>query len=233
MGIVTQKKDMVKNIELNSHSKNAVIAEIKVHSPQYGDLLGKRKILGMLRIFERSGAAGISYITEPTHFRGEFNILKKICRETHLPVLRKDFILSRSEIEKTAEADASAILLIARMLKENTGEFVDYALQHGLNPLVEVHSPQDIEIARQTNAKMIGINNRDIQKLETDNGTVSLTERLSPLIPENRIIVSESGIHTLNDLNNVLKYAHAVLVGTAFMKAENTYDFVKSFVEAK
>lgn len=233
MGIVTQKRDMLKNIQLNNRYKNAVIAEIKVHSPQYGDLLGKRKIMGMLRIFERSGAAGISYITEPTDFRGEFDIFKKICRESYLPVLRKDFILTKSEIEKTAEADASAILLIARMLKEDTGEFVDYAMQHGLNPLVEVHTPQDIEIAGQTSAKMIGINNRDIQKLETDNGTVSLTQKLSKLIPEDRIIVSESGISSLKDLNEVLKYSHAVLIGTAFMRAENTYEFVKSFVEAK
>lgn len=233
MGIVTQKRDMLKNIELNNRYKNAVIAEIKVHSPQYGDLLGKRKILGILRIFERSGAAGISYITEPNHFRGEFDVFKKICRESYLPVLRKDFILSKSEIERTAEADASAILLIARMLKEDTGEFVDHAIQHGLNPLVEVHDPQDIEIAKQTNVKMIGINNRDIQNLETDNGTVNLTEKLSPLIPDDKIIVSESGISSLNDLKKVMGYAHAVLIGTTFMKAENTYDFVKSFVEAK
>ncbi len=233
MGIVTQKRDMLKNIELNNRYKNAVIAEIKVHSPQYGDLLGERKILGILKIFERSGAAGISYITEPNHFRGEFDIFKKICRESHLPVLRKDFILSRAEIERTAEAEASAILLIARILKEDTGEFVDYAIQHGLNPLVEVHTPQDIEIAKQTSAKMIGINNRDIQKLEIDNGTVGLTEKLSHLVPDDRIIVSESGISSLNDLKEVLEYAHAVLIGTAFMRAENTYDFVKSFVEAK
>lgn len=233
MGIVIHKKDMVENIELNNRHNNAVIAEIKVHSPQYGDLLGERKILGILKIFERSGAAGISYITEPNHFKGEFDIFKKICRESNLPVLRKDFILSRSEIEKTAEAEASAILLIARTLKEDTGEFVDYAIQHGLNPLVEVHTPQDIEIAKQTSAKMIGINNRDIQKLETDNGTVGLTEELSHLVPDDRIIVSESGISSLNDLKKVMEYAHAVLIGTAFMRAENTYDFVKSFVEAK
>ncbi len=233
MGIVTQKRDMVKSIESNNHHKNAVIAEIKVHSPQYGDLLGKRKILGMLRIFESSGAAGISYITEPNHFRGEFDIFKRICRESHLPVLRKDFILSREEIERTAEAEASAILLIARMLKEDTAEFVDHAVQHGLNPLVEVHTPEDIQIAEQTSARMIGINNRDIQKMETDGGTVNLTEQLAPLIPRDRIIVSESGIHSLQDLKRVLKYSHAVLVGTAFMKAEKTYDFVKGFVEAR
>lgn len=233
MGLVTQKRDMLKNIELNHRHTNAVIAEIKSYSPQYGDLIGNRKILGMLRTFERSGVSGISYITEPSHFKGDFDVFKTICRESYLPVLRKDFILSKSEIERTAEVDASAVLLIARKLKENTGEFVDYTLQHGLNPLVEVHNPEDIEIAKQTRAKMIGINNRDIQKLETDNGTVNLTEKLSGLIPDNRIIVSESGISSLSDLNRVLKHAHAVLIGTAFMKAEYTYDFVKSFVEAK
>ncbi len=110
---------------------NPVIAEIKVFSPKHGDLLGKRDPLKILEAYEKGGVAGISYITA-REFKGDFSLFKRICREANLPVLRKDFIFNKVEVEKTAEAEASAILLIARFLKEKTPEFVDYALEHGL-----------------------------------------------------------------------------------------------------
>ena len=130
--------------------KNAIIAEIKVYSPKYGDLLRNRNPFDILKAYERAGAVGISYITEPKHFKGDFELFKKICKESSLPVLRKDFITSKEDIERTAEAEGSAILLIARILKDKTAEFVDYALEHGLDTLVEVHSIDDINIAINT-----------------------------------------------------------------------------------
>ncbi len=209
--------------------KNPVIAEIKVYSPKHGDLLRGRDPFYILRAYERAGAAGISYITEKNHFRGDFKLFKNICEETELPVLRKDFIRTKEEIEKTAEAGASAILLIARDLKGETAEFADYALEHGLDPLIEVHSEEELQFALESHG-LIGINNRDIRQLEKDDGNVRITEKLAPLIPDSRIIVSESGIGSLDDLRLALKYADAVLIGTAFMKAENVEEFVRSFV---
>ncbi|MBP2144456.1 indole-3-glycerol phosphate synthase [Methanococcus voltae] len=221
--------------EKNKTNKNAVIAEIKVHSPKYGDLLKQRNELDILNIYEEAGAVGISYITDKQYFNGDFEVFKKICKNTELPVLRKDFITAKDEIEKTAEAGASTILLIPRLLSEETAEFVDYANSCGLDTLVEVHNAQEIEIAKNTKTSMIGINNRDIRKLELDDGTVSLTEKLANLIPKDRILVSESGISNLNDLNTALKYADAVLVGTSFMKADFKIqkEFVESFVRGK
>jgi len=213
--------------------KNAVIAEVKVYSPKYGDLLQGRDELEILRAYERAGAVGISYITEPKYFKGDFEVFRKICNATSLPVLRKDFITTKEEIERTAEAGGAAVLIIARILKDDTAEFVDYALEHGLDTLVEVHSEGEIEIAKDTNTTMIGINNRDIAKLEIDDGDVSLTEKLARLIPKNVVLVSESGITSVEDLRRALKYADAALIGTAFMKAENTEEFVRSFVEAR
>jgi len=213
--------------------KNPIIAEIKVFSPKYGDLLNGRDEIDILRIYEEAGVAGISYITDKRYFKGDFNVFKKICASTELPVLRKDFITSKEEIERTAEAEGGAILLIGRLLKEKTGEFVDYALEHGLDTLVEVHSKEEMEIAKETNTTMIGINNRDISKLELDDGNVSLTAKLSRYLPEGVISVSESGIATLEDLKVALKYTDAALIGTSFMRAEDTLNFVKSFVEAK
>ena len=216
---------------IRSCEKNAVIAEIKVHSPKHGDLLRGRDPIDILRAYERAGVVGISYITEPNHFKGSFEFFKELCKLTDLPVLRKDFITTKYEIEKTAEAEGSAILLIARLLKDDTAEFVDYALEHGLDTVVEVHTQKDVDIAVQTNTTIVGINNRDISKLEKDDGSVELTQRLAPLIPNKYVKLSESGIRTLEDLKIALKYADAVLIGTAFMKAENTEEFVRKFVE--
>lgn len=208
---------------------NPVIAEIKVFSPKHGDLLRKRDPLRLLEAYERGGAAGISYVTA-REFRGDFSLLRKICKETNLPVLRKDFILDKSEIESTAEAEASAILLIVRFLKDNTAEFVDYALEHGLETLVEAHNLNEIRIANETKTGMIGINNRDIAKLELDNGSVEVTERLCKFIKNDVLKVSESGIRSLEELNRALKVADAVLIGTALMLAENIEEKLKEFV---
>ncbi len=213
--------------------KNAIIAEVKVYSPKYGDLLRGRDPIGILRAYERAGAVGISYITEPKYFNGNFELFRRICKETDLPVLRKDFITNKEEIERTAEAEASAVLIIARILKDKTAEFVDFVLEHGLDSLVEVHTIEDLKIAVETNSTMIGINNRDIGRLERDDGNITLTQKLAPLIPNKFVKVSESGITSLQDLKIALSYADAALIGTAFMKAEDPEKIVREFVEAK
>ncbi len=224
---------LCKSIKLTKRNgKNAVIAEIKVHSPKYGDLLRGRDPIDILRAYERAGACGISYITEPNYFRGSFEFLKEICKLTDLPVLRKDFITNKSEIEKTAEVEASAVLLIPRILKDETAEFVDFAKEHGLDTVVEIHTPQELEIAVNTNTTIVGINNRDIDQLEKDDGNVSLTEKLAPLVPNKFVKLSESGIKSLDDLKRALRFADAVLIGTAFMLAEDTESFVRCFVHA-
>jgi len=221
-----------KSIRLTGQDRNAVVAEIKVHSPKHGDLLRGRDPMNILRAYENAGVCGVSYITEPNHFKGSIDLLKKICKETELPVLRKDFILDRCEIERTAEVEASAILLIARILKDKTHEFVDFAIEHGLDTVVEVHKPKDVEIATDTKTKIVGINNRDIGKLEVDDGSVEITEKLSPLIPNRFIKISESGIKSLDDLKRALRFADAVLIGTTFMLSNDVERTVRCFVYA-
>ncbi len=210
--------------------RNPIIAEIKVYSPKYGDLLRGRDPLNILKIYEKCGVAGISYITAK-EFGGDISTFKTICRESNLPVLRKDFITSRNEIEKTAELEASAILLIIRILKDKTSEFVDYALDHGLETLVEVHTKTDVKIANETKTPMIGINNKDILKLEMDAGNIELTEKLCRFVRDDVVKISESGIMSIKDLKRALKCADAALIGTAFMLAKDTEKIVKAFVE--
>ncbi|RLI80173.1 indole-3-glycerol phosphate synthase TrpC [Archaeoglobales archaeon] len=217
-------------IKLYKNEVNPIIAEIKVYSPKHGDLLGKRDPIEIMEIYERCGVVGISYITAK-EFKGDFELFRRICEGSNLPVLRKDFVMDKHEIEKTAEVEASAILLIARFLKDKTSEFVDYSLEHGLETLVEVHSIEDVAIAKQTKTTMIGINNRDITKLEKDDGSVCITEKLCNYLPNRVLRVSESGIRTIDDLRRALRVADAALIGTAFMVAEDVEKVVKEFVK--
>ncbi len=213
--------------EQRKRGKNAIIAEIKPFSPLYGDLIGSRKVEDILSAYERAGAGAISYITA-REFRGDFETLRKICKMTELPVLRKDFIRTGEEVERSAEVGVSALLLIARHLKERAAELADLCREHGIEPVVEVHYAEDLVYV--DNAAVL-INNRDIDRMETDGGNVAVTAKIASRVDGFKI--SGSGIESVEDLLFVLKYVDAALIGTAFMKAENTEDFVRSFVEAR
>lgn len=210
---------------IKDNGRNAVIGEIKVYSPTKGDLLRGRDPIEILKAYERAGCSAISYISAKS-FMGSLENLKRICKETELPVLRKDFLESKKEVEKTVEAEANALLLIARILKERTPEFTDLCFEHGIEPVVEIFSEDDLEYAE--NARVVLINNRDIfNPLDVDH---QRTFRLAPKI--NAFKISGSGISKIEDLK-VLKVVNAVLIGTSFMLAENTEEFVRSFVEAR
>ncbi|BAJ50781.1 indole-3-glycerol-phosphate synthase [Candidatus Caldarchaeum subterraneum] len=221
---------------LKAAKGNRIIAEVKTYSPSYGDLLRGRNPIEIALAYERAGAAALSYITERENYRGNMLILRELCRSIRLPVLRKDFIHSKFDVEKTAEADASAILLITQFLKSKTLELADVALEHDIEPVVEVHSERDLTYIGGYRG-IIGINNKDISKLETDEGGVKLTARLAPRIRElhgrDIFIISESGISNLNDLSIALKHADAALIGTAFMLSDNPEELVRLFVQAK
>jgi len=207
--------------------RNPIIAEIKPYSPLYGDLLRNRDVEDVLTAYQNAGVAAISYITAK-EFRGSVEILRRIRDIAELPVLRKDFIRDTGEIERSAEIGVSAVLLIAKHLKDETPEFADFCFEHGIEPLVEVHRSDDLEYIE--NARAILINNRDIDKMETE-GDIKVTARLASKV--NGFKVSGSGIRSITDLLFVLEYVDAALIGTIFMMAENTEEFVKSFVEAK
>lgn len=217
-------------ITSNRTAVPAIIAEVKTYSPQHGDLLGARSITDILHTYEECGATGISYITAK-QFRGSMTDFSSLCEASRLPVLRKDFIDTYSDIEDTAAAGGSAVLLIARTLKEKTAEFVDVALSLGLDTLVEVHSPEEIALAEETATTMMGINNRDIACFETDGGTVAVTERLAPLISKGAILVSESGIASADDLRRALRCADAALIGTSLMQAPSIRSKMREFLE--
>ncbi len=205
---------------------NPVIAEIKVHSPIYGDLLRGRDPISIAAAYESGGAIALSYITA-REFRGNLETLREICKFSSLPVLRKDFITSKREVERSAEIGVSALLLIARILKEETMEFADLCLDHGIEPVVEVHRVSEIAFANDRKLTYL-INNRDITRLEKDGGDVRVTAEISPHLKG--IKISGSGIKDATDLKFVLKYADAALIGTSLMLAGNAREFLKQLV---
>ncbi|MFN3330249.1 MAG: indole-3-glycerol-phosphate synthase, partial [Pyrinomonadaceae bacterium] len=194
---------------LKVKAKNSVIGEVKCYSPVHGDLLRGRDPLKIAEIYEKCGCSAISYITAK-NFGGSIETLKAICKSTNLPVLRKDFVENKDEIEKTCEAGASALLLIARILKERTPEFVDLCFEHGIEPVVEVFSEEELRFAE--NARVVLINNRDI--FNPSDVDVERTMRIAPKVRKKKI--SGSGIKGIKDLR-VLRLVDAILVGTAFM----------------
>lgn len=205
--------------------KIPVIADIKCFSPKEGDLLKGRSPMAIASALQAAGAPALSVVTEKEHFGGSLSLLQEIAHKTGLPVLRKDFITSREELLQTKNAGASAVLLISAMhSRERLKALFGEAHALGLEVLLETHTAKELNDALALGALLIGINNRDIQALEKDGGTVSTSAKLlNGISKEGRIFVSESGMFTPQDVQAAAKAgAGAVLIGTALLQAEDT-----------
>ena len=142
----------------------------------------------------------------------------------------KDFIVDPYQLEEAQRLGADAVLLIARVLKNRLLDFVRRAEKLGMQPLVEIFDESELPLALSTGAHLIGINNRDLTTMKTD---LSRTERIAPLIPRDRIVISESGINRPEDVRRVARAgARAVLVGTALMRAGDVKTKTRELVEA-
>jgi len=196
----------------------ALIAEIKRKSPSKGEIRDVDPVAAA-KVYESGGVSAISVLTDEGYFGGSILELRKVKESVSLPVLRKDFIVDPRQICESNVVGADAILLIATLLKQKTGEFVDLAHQHGLECLVEVHDEEDLIYALNSGAKVIGVNNRNLKTLEVN---LSNFEELAPSIPDDRILVAESGIRTREDLERMRNAgADAVLVGSSLMESDN------------
>lgn len=211
-----------------------VIPDFKRISPKEGDLFGSRDPVECAGVMRAAGAPVLSVVTEKTQFGGSLTFLEEIVKAGQLPVLRKDFIRSRADLLETRDCGAGAVLLIAACLEEQAlTELYLQALELGLEPLVEAHTPEELALARSLGAKLVGINNRDIRELELDDGTVDTTSRLAQLKPKESFLISESGILSPRDAARaVLSGADAVLVGTAIWKAGDPALFYRQLSQA-
>ena len=211
-----------------SHSNNHdtdddaphLIAEIKPASPSSGNIrsVDNIELLRITAIYNRYADA-ISVLTDKKYFGGDIKNLQIVSRSSKIPVLRKDFIIDAYQIYESRHYGADAILLIASVL--DVGQITEYmqiAKKLKMASLVEVHNNQELEIALKATSSIIGINNRDLSAMEVSLGT---THELIKFIPEDKIIVSESGIKTHSDMSSLGKAGvDAVLVGTAIMSGD-------------
>ena len=196
----------------------ALIAEVKKASPSAGVIRPGFDPIQIARVYEQSGAACLSILTDERFFQGHDGYLTAIRTAVDLPLLRKDFIIDAFQIYEARAIGADAILLIAAALSPT--QLTDYhalAGEIGMTALVEVHTEAEMQVALGARAKLIGINSRDLNTFVTDLGTV---ERLAGMVPGDVTLVAESGIRTPADVKRVADAgAKAVLVGETFMRA--------------
>lgn len=198
----------------------AVIAEIKKASPSKGVIRPDFHPDEIASSYERHGAACLSVLTDEQFFHGSADYLQQARAACDLPVLRKDFIVSEYQIYQARAMGADAILLIASALTLSQMKTFE-ALAHklGMAVLVEVHDADELEVALHLKTPLVGINNRNLRTFEV---SLQNTLDLLPHVPEDRIVVTESGIHDQQDVRLMRDHrVHAFLVGEAFMRADD------------
>ncbi|MEK6725357.1 MAG: indole-3-glycerol phosphate synthase TrpC [Deltaproteobacteria bacterium] len=209
--------------------RTRVIAEIKKASPSKGVIREDFDYLEIAETYEKNGASALSVLTDRNFFQGSIDYLSEIRHHVSIPLLRKDFVFDEYQIFEARGYGADAVLLIAAVLNEKElHDFVELAFNLGMAPLVEVHDEAELERTLKTRAELIGINNRNLQTFKTDLNT---TVRLIDGIPDDKIVISESGINTKNDIT-LLKDAgvDAFLIGETLMRAVDIGKRLREFV---
>ena len=198
----------------------AVIAEIKKASPSKGVLRAQFDPAAIAQSYAANGAACLSVLTDRDYFQGHEEFLQQARDACQLPVIRKDFIIDPYQVFEARAINADCILLIASALDDAQLESLSQlAMQLDMDVLVEVHDEQELERALILNMPLIGINNRNLHTFET---SLDTTLSLLSKIPDNSIVVTESGIHSQADVKLMRDHdVHAFLVGEAFMRAED------------
>ena len=188
-----------------------VIAEVKRASPSKGDINLHVDVRKQVGTYEKCGAGAVSVLTDGQFFKGSFHDLQTAREESNIPLLCKDFIIDKIQIDRAYEAGADIILLIvAALTKEKLKELYSYVLEKGLEAIVEVHDEQELETAIVLNPHVIGINNRNLKRLNE----------------EKLLWISESGIHSKEDIIRVKRAgAKGVLVGEALMTSSSISSF--------
>ena len=197
----------------------AVIAEIKKASPSKGVIRQDFDPSSIASGYEGAGAACLSVLTDESFFQGSTNDLIGARQSVRIPVLRKDFIIDPYQVFESRAIGADCILLIVATLElDRLNELVSLAAQLNLDVLMEVHDEQELQAALALDAPLIGINNRNLKTFET---TLDTTFNLLSSIPQDRLVVTESGIATRDDVTRMRERGvEAFLVGEAFMRAE-------------
>lgn len=217
-----KKQSLNKNVEtgLANSQEIAFICEVKKASPSKGIIAEDFPYLQIAKEYEIAGANAISVLTEPEFFKGADTYLTEISKEVQIPVLRKDFTIDEYQIYEAKVIGADAVLLICSLLDTNAlKSFIAICDEIGLSALVEAHTEDEVQSALQAGARIIGVNNRNLQTFEVD---LNNSVKLRSLVPREIAFVAESGIKTAKDMK-ILKTAgvNAVLIGETLMRSPN------------
>ncbi len=203
-----------------SHNETAVIAEVKKASPSKGLICQNFDPEMAAQSYEKAGAACLSVLTDQQYFQGHNDYLQQARSAVRLPVLRKDFIIDPWQVYESRVLGADCILLIVAALADpQLYELTALAQNLGMEVLMEVHDDVELQRALNTPARLIGINNRNLRTFVTD---LQTSVNLCQHIPAERIVISESGIHSVDDINMLKKHhINTFLIGEAFMRRKD------------
>ena len=209
----------------------SVIGEFKKASPSKGVIVNEFNIYEILNYYNHIGVDAFSILTEENFFKGKDEYIRRINSISETPILRKDFVIDFYQIYEAKVLGASGILLIVSVLGENLKEYYEEAKKFNLEPLVEVHNKEELNIALKYDCNVIGINNRNLKNFEV---SLETSKKLIKEIPENKIKIIESGIMSIEDLKKAQKYgADGVLIGELFMKNIRNYEFYEKYKKFK
>ena len=215
---------------LSQKNRTNIIAEIKRASPSKGIINDTIDVAQVARNYEKGGAAAISVLTEENFFKGSIDDLVAVRNAVDLPVLRKDFVVDEFQIFESAAAGADVILLIVAVLAaENLSDFLRLGRDTlGLDVIVEVHTVEELEIAIDAGADIIGVNNRDLRSFEV---SLDVSRKLIKHRPQNAFMITESGLSKRDEIDELKNLGFAgFLIGETLMRAANASETLGGLV---
>ncbi|MDR2081298.1 MAG: indole-3-glycerol phosphate synthase TrpC [Campylobacteraceae bacterium] len=223
-------RDVKPYLRATEQNPYRIIAEVKKASPSKGIIREDFDPIAIAQAYEAGGADALSVLTEPHFFQGNLEYLTQIRRFTGTPLLRKDFIVDEYQILEASVYGADFVLLIAKALDKKTlSSLLEFARRLGLEALVEIHDKTDLLKAIAAGADIIGINHRNLETFQMD---MNLSQKLLPLIPQNKIIVAESGLNDKDMIINLSKAGvDAFLIGEYFMRQDDITQALRKFKE--
>ena len=225
----TPPRGFARALKTASETGYGLISEIKRASPSKGLIREDFDPASLAQAYQNGGATCLSVLTETPNFQGVDDHLIEARSVVDLPVLRKDFMIDPYQIVESRALGADCILLIMAALSDyQANEMETIAREHGMDVLIEVHDEAELERALRLSSPLIGVNNRNLKTLET---SLDTTHRLAPLVPDDRILVCESGLYTPQDLAEMAGIgARCFLIGESLMRQEDVAQAVRNLL---